>query len=266
MTQEQLFRNMYVKLSENGKIFSPRGLKVLEIENFSIDLPPYYRWINFTSRKLNVEYTKREFLWYLRADNQDISICEYAKLWKQMINDRGIINSNYGQYIFGEDGQFDYVVEELKKDKDSRRASMMILSRSHIQSNDADRPCTYALNFRIRDNKLNMSVHMRSNDAIYGSGNDFPAFSFIHEMMFKTLQETYSELEYGIYHHCVDSFHIYEKHFPILAEIVAGDTYSEVICPPILNKDEVDFLRRLNYNNIPSEFKFTNWINTINNK
>lgn len=267
MTEEQTFRDIYKKLSLEGKITSPRGLKVLEIENFSYEFPPYCRFISFDARKLSIDYIKREFQWYLKGDNQDLSICEHAKLWTKMVTDRGTINSNYGFYIFGGYNQFEYAKNTLIEDKDSRRAAIMILNPSHTTSSDADRPCTYSINFRIRENKLNMTVRMRSQDAIYGMGNDIPSFSFIHEMMWLTLKEKYPELEYGNYFHSSDSFHIYEKHFQMLSEICTDSGYSIVDCPKISGKEEVDFLKRMHFTKekVPENYLFTRWLITIKN-
>ena len=71
---ESLFRNIYRRLVEKGEIVFPRGLKVLEAENFSYELPAYSRFCNFESRKLNIPYIKKEFLWYLNGKKDDLSI------------------------------------------------------------------------------------------------------------------------------------------------------------------------------------------------
>lgn len=247
-----------------GKEISPRGLLCKELENYSFSLSPYVRFFNFESRKLNISYIKQEFLWYLRGNRYDLSICKYAKLWKDIIAlDRGI-NSNYGQYIFGDENQFDNIVHILEKDKDSRRAVITILNSKYLlNENEKDVPCTCYLSFRIRNNTLNMTVRMRSQDAIYGAGSDIPIFSFIHEMLYETLKETYPDLIYGDYYHSADSFHVYAKHFEMLDKICGNDIYKLVLCPKISNRTEVKFLRNLHKNigqEIPSEFKFTKWL------
>lgn len=260
MTQQSLrarsiaeFRDIFQDLLENGKICSPRGQKVLEIEDYSYKLSPRVRFCNFKVRKLNLEYIKEEFLWYLRGDRFDQSITEYAKMWKGLIDVDGGINSNYGQYIFksfyscgDETSCFSYVVDELSKDKDSRRASIPILHRGHLVVGTKDLPCTYSLNFRIRDDQLNMSVHMRSQDAIFGMGNDAPCFSLIQEMVWAALLDKYPKLKLGTYHHIADSFHVYERHFEMLEQLAQAKSsdYVEVQCPKISGPREVEFLRR----------------------
>jgi thymidylate synthase len=254
------FRKIYNDIKILGREVRPRKLLILEIENYTYELQPFVRFQNFQSRKLNIQYIKDEFLWYVKGDKYDSSIANKAKMWQSIINSDGSINSNYGQYIFAGSKQFDNVVKILASDKDSRRASLVILGDDHLLSETKDMPCTYALNFRIRDNKLNMSVHMRSQDAIYGMGNDVPAFSFIHEMMLNALRRYYQTLEYGMYHHIADSFHVYEKHFLMLDKLCHNDKYVNIECPMMSGPDEVDFIRALDFSRIPKEFKFTRWL------
>ncbi len=253
------FKQIYTDVL-SGKIAYPRNQKILELENYQYSLEPYHRFANFPpSRKLNIDYVKKEFLWYLKGNKYDTSITEHASLWKSIMNEDGSFNSNYGQYFFGEQNQFDVVINILKNDKDSRRASILLLTKDHVSSETNDVPCTYALNFRIRDDKLNMSVHMRSQDAIYGMGNDAPAFSFLHEMMFNALKEFYPNIQYGIYTHTTDSLHVYEKHFKMLNDIYESD-YEKIECPQISGFNEVKFLRNLDFNEIPAEYLFTKWL------
>jgi len=260
---ENAFREIYKDVRILGTEVSPRGSKCIEICNYNYILPPYVRFANFKSRKLSLSYIKKEFLWYLRGDKYDTSICKDASLWKTLINRDGSINSNYGQYVFGTMNQFNNVVEMLCDDKDSRRASIMILGAHHLLSKTKDYPCTYCINFRIRNNRLDMTVRMRSQDAIYGMGNDAPTFSFIHEMMYVTLRDKfYSDLEYGNYHHSADSFHVYEKHYDMLENIAKEDEYMEVDCPKISSYIEAEMLRTCDYNDIPENFKFIKWLTT----
>jgi len=267
------FYQVFHDIKTKGKQYSPRGQKVLEIENYNYVLPPYVRFASFTPRKLKLDYIKTEFLWYLSGYRYDKSIAEQASLWKTLINEDGSINSNYGQYMFfphtGKN-QFSSVIDQLTKDKDSRRASMVILNRDHVLSDTNDLPCTYAMNFRIRDNKLNMSVRMRSQDMVYGMGNDAPTFSFTHEMVYTYLSAHYDDLELGEYYHSVDSAHVYERHFDMMEQILAEKTVEEVNCPRISCANEVIVLKWMH--NFPSnfdwdaweqtrkEFKFTEWL------
>lgn len=269
--QSCAFRTIFNTLQKQGKYCSPRGQRILELEDYTYVLKPYVRFFNFKTRKMNLDYIKKEFLWYLKGDKYDTSICEHAKMWKSLINEDGSINSNYGQYIFGEQNQFDSVINTLLNDKDSRRASIVILSEKHLSSETNDYPCTYSLNFRIREGKLRMSVRMRSQDAVFGMTNDAPAFSLIQEMIYVTLRDSkYDDLKLGRYYHTVDSFHVYKRHFNILAAMSNKDQYNNnteeykiVWCPKISSKEEVVFLRQLHNDydqEVSEDFKFTRWI------
>src|SRR6266404_208704 len=88
------FWHIYDEMMSQGKIVSPRGLKVLEATNFQYDLSPYVRFANFTARKLSLGYIKKEMLWYLKGDPWDKSITDEAALWKSMVNEAGTIPSN----------------------------------------------------------------------------------------------------------------------------------------------------------------------------
>ena len=66
-------------------------------------------------------------------------------------------------------------------------------------SNDKDKICTYSISFRIRKNKLNMTVNMRSNDFILGTQIDFFQFSVIQEMLLKYLSLFWNRKSIPIY-------------------------------------------------------------------
>jgi thymidylate synthase len=238
------------------------GHEVLEIEDYTYRLPAYVRFTSFVARKFNLNYVKKEFLWYLRGDRYDLSIREHAKMWANLVDDDGGINSNYGQYVFADKAGIKFVVDELTADKDSRRATIMILANQHLKVGARDVPCTYSLNFRIRKNKLKMSVRMRSQDAIFGMTNDAPCFSFIQECVFNLVKEQYPELELGTYTHTADSFHVYDRHYDMLNAILNStpDEFEYVECPRIKNGDEVRFLMAGQFDNVPEDFLFTKWL------
>jgi thymidylate synthase len=262
---KEIFRDIFARFDAKANMVRPRGQLVREVENFSYELPPYVRFQNFASRKMNLSYFKREMLWYLKGERFDTSICDHAKIWRDVVNKDGSINSNYGQYVFSRKhndiSQFDNVINVLCADKDSRRASIVILNNEHLLSDTNDVPCTYALNFRIRHNELNMSVHMRSQDAIFGMGSDAPAFSIIHEMVLEALRIKYLSLKMGYYFHSVDSFHVYERHWGMLEKIIAGDDFEKIECPKISGPQEVEYMmKRIHDKNHRSNYEFSNWL------
>src|SRR5271165_1084511 len=240
-TQRQIWRNIFLDLKSNGKLVSPRSKEVLEIENYSYQLPPYVRFCSLEPRNLKLDYIKQETRWFLRGDPYDLSICNYSNIWQNIIVD-GKLNSNYG-YAWFTKGGLDFVVSQLIEDKDSRRASAVIVEREHLSLRQKDVPCTAYLNFRIRQDCLNMSVRMRSQDSIFGMGNDAPAFSFLQEMIYNLLLPVYPDLRLGYYHHTADSFHIYSRHYEMLEKLITEDVvFIPIDFPKISGPEEVKYL------------------------
>ena len=255
--KDQWFK-IYQDLKFLGKSYSPRGMKTLEIENYQFTGNPRFRICNFKERKLSTKYLVQELQWYLSANRNNESIVEASKFWGTIKNDfKPYWNSNYGYYIFSE-CQFDYCFDQLSKDKDTRQAVIIINRPEVSMSNSKDKICTYAISFRIRDNKLNMSVSMRSNDFILGTQIDYFQFSVIQEMLYVFLKEfTYKDLELGTYTHKSDSFHIYERHFEQMESIIDNDgiTFEEVLTPPIVFEEA----KLLKLNQFNPKYRFSHW-------
>lgn len=242
------FHKILSDVKNDGKIVVSRGLETKELMGYTYNLPARVRFMCFDDRKLKMDYVKQEFLWYLLGEPRDLSICKAASMWAGLVNEDQTINSNYGYYIFNPKGgfegksNFERVKNTLTQDPYSRRATMVILNTDHLNSTTKDYPCTVYINFLIRDNALHMFVRMRSQDAIYGMGNDAPFFSFIHELMYWTLrnneQKIFADLQLGNYQHSADSFHVYHRHYDMLDKIVENPVASideHDLCPPMTN-------------------------------
>jgi len=259
------FNGMYHRIKKHGKIISPRGQKTLEIENAVTVFQPYERFANFPSRKLSLNYVREELLWYLKGDREDLSICDSAKLWREMITD-GKINSNYGHAIFRQK-QLDYAVDCLTKDPDSRRALIVILDREHLYPENKDVPCTVSLSFRIRDDKLCATAHMRSADAIYGTGNDIPFFSFVQECVLTYLNSRFTvPFGMGTLTLFAESLHVYEKHWQMLEKLLV-ESPAPVDCPKLSGVREIEYLRHGGtLQGADPHYKFTGWLYTRETK
>lgn len=121
---------------------------------------------------------------------------------------------HYGDYgdrvAYG--SQVEYVVNTLKTDPNSRRAILVLWNGSmDTDPGHQDYPCTTSIAFRIRDDSLNMTVNMRSNDIWRGASSDFIQFSLLH----RTLAELIG-VKLGIYTHNVQSMHLYVTDQPIV--------------------------------------------------
>lgn len=262
------FLRMYEDL-QHAQIVRPRGLPIRECEDYSlvlntIDSP----CTSFRARKFSLNYAKAEFVWYLGGDKFDHSIDAKSTMWPKLAQPDGSYFSNYGQYIFAPlDGrsQFDWVVQELTRDQDSRRASIVVMKREHLFADNRDVVCTYGINFRIRYDYLNMSVSMRSNDAIFGTTNDVFSFYMLHRMVFGALKHgPYPHLVPGRYTHRVDSLHVYERHWAMVDEIVTGGIkeYVWIDVPYVTSLDEVKFMSSLPKHDARpcKDFELANWL------
>jgi thymidylate synthase len=237
------FDKIYADLRFLGRRVSPRGSEVLELCDYQYILDPFVRFANYPSRKLSLDYVREELKWYFKGDKRDLSICQHAKIWEKCVDADGVIESNYGAYLIA-GGGIGYTVECLVVDRDSRRAVVPILGMQHLDSEAPDVPCTLTWGLRIRNNKLYCSVHMRSQDAIFGLGNDVPFFSICQELALRYLNATYDSLVMGPLTVTVDSLHVYSRHYSMLEQLLL-ETVEEVQLPLINHADAVAILHQL---------------------
>lgn len=254
------FLSIYSDIQNYGQESSPRGQRIIEIENYMTDINPMDPCTSFEDRKFNLQYAKDEFLWYLGSDRFDLTIMAKAGTWKTLVDVDGGFNSNYGVYIFGQ-RQFQWCFDELIRDMYSRRAVIILAHRGQVRLDNPDHICTYAISFRIRNNTLGMSVRMRSWDAIFGMTNDVFAFALVHQMMYAKLREVYPLLEIGDYNHVADSIHVYERHFDMLQKIInrGRDGWSRIQIPSIVSGDEVDAIINAR-GKLVEESAFSSWL------
>jgi thymidylate synthase len=81
----------------------------------------------------------------------------------------------------------------------------------------SDFMCTYANTFYIRDNKLVSHYLMRSNDAVFGYNNDYAWAKFVQNQLAEDLGIEVGELIWT-----ASNFHVYERHFNFIEELVDG--------------------------------------------
>jgi len=114
--------------------------------------------------------------------------------------------------------QIDWVVQDLKRNPDSRRAIINIRDNS-IDPFIANPACLQNIQFLIREGKLHMKVLMRSNDA--------PEATFMNAFAFIMFQKKIADelgVPVGSYTHRANSFHVYEKDYALLNSYIEGIT------------------------------------------
>jgi len=226
MIQAQRYIDMLSQIMDRGTEIYPRGTQCREIEDLQLRVDPNFPFMTFAARKYDVSYFKKEMRWKLGASKYDESIKEVAKMWDKVQNPDGTFNSNYGQYWFGEQHGIWDVVMELIRDEDSRKAVIPMLNVSHMSPQTVDTVCTECVGFRIRDGKLNMSVHMRSSDVIFGLGTDVPTFSFLYRLVLGLVESQYNRLLTGEIIITAMSSHIYDRHYFMVDQILMdGDEF-----------------------------------------
>ena len=203
---DKAFDFYYNIIESNGVNFD--GTKALFNVGFYIN-DPVDNQIHTSYRNWNLDYAKAEWEWYLSADDSVDKLGElYGKvpaIWERMADSYGYVNSNYGWQWQRED-QLDYVVAKLRNCKDTRHAAISIYDCKEHKEYAKDTPCTYAVQFTILNNRLNMAVLMRSNDLWYGFCNDQYQFSRLQIMIAERLN-----IEIGEYYHYAHNLHLYNN-------------------------------------------------------
>lgn len=196
---------------------------------------------NYIVRKPKQPYQQNELEWFITQSRniEDLkSIAGFIpKIWEEIAEKDGTVNSNYGWCCLSKENgsQFWNAMKHLELDKHSRRA-IMIYNRPSMHNDwianrgnynlrwqyktkdsykglRGDFMCCQNNHFLIRDNKLEMTVHMRSLDAVFGYNADYIWFDWIFNKAVQYLKKTYPELERGNMVIYADSVHVYERHF-----------------------------------------------------
>ena len=201
---DEAFRYFYKTISKHGVEFA--DTRTLFNVGFTLH-KPQMNIISDTKREWNLEYARAEWDWYLSGDPSVKKLGKiYGKIppiWLRMQNSEGKVNSNYG-HQWQRNDQIGYVVDLLKREMNTRQATISIYDGKEHDKYANDTPCTYAVQFTIVDNRLNMCVTMRSNDLWYGFCNDQYQFSKLLELVCAR-----TNLGMGSYYHFAHNLHIY---------------------------------------------------------
>jgi thymidylate synthase len=207
-------------------ITKPRGMEVKEIINCIIEVQkPNMNMFKSEHRSSVEKYVAAELLWYFSGTNKTDFIENYASMWAQLKDKNNEVNSAYGHLLFEEENkhglnQYEWVIETLKKDKDSRQAFMHFNKPDHQFFENKDQVCTLTALFHIREDKLHMTLNMRSNDVILGFMTDFTFFNMLHQQVYLHLKKYYKKLQMGMYTHTSHSMHLYSRHYELVEKML----------------------------------------------
>jgi len=200
----EAFDYLLDKIRLDGVDFN--GTKALFNVGFYME-DPSQKIITNKERKFSEKYAESEWLWYLSGDRSVERLGaihgKIPPIWLRMADENGNVNSNYG-WQWKRNNQLYKVIAMLENNPNTRQATISIYDGKEIENYSKDTPCTYAVQFTILDNKLCMSVLMRSNDLWYGFCNDQYQFASLQQMVADSLS-----IETGWYYHYAHNMHLY---------------------------------------------------------
>lgn len=133
----------------------------------------------------------------------------------------------WGSYGRRTRDQLAAIVRKLQCDPDTRQAVVTVWDPAlDAQGGKRDHPCTIALQFLIRDDKLSLCTTMRSNDVWWGWAHDAGQFTSLQLTVANVLG-----IEPGPYVHNAKSFHLYIRDLPSLGRLSRPDLLSRPEIP-----------------------------------
>ena len=204
-----------------------------------------------TLRKINYKAAIDELLWIWQKKSNRVAELN-SHIWDSWTDEEGTIGKAYGyqlgikhHYPEGEFDQVDRVLYDLKHNPASRR----ILTNIYVHQDLSEMnlyPCAYSMTFNVTGNKLNAILNQRSQDMLAANNwNVLQYASLVH--MFAMV----SGLEPGEFVHVIADAHIYDRHVPLIEEIIEQKSYDA----PKLTIDPVEDF----YQFTPEHFHLENY-------
>ena len=179
------------------------------------------------------------WIWQKKSNNvHDLS----SHIWDAWADETGSIGKAYGyqmgvkhHYKDGDYDQVDRVLKDLKEDPASRRILTNIYNH-HDLSEMGLAPCAYSMTFNVLGNTLNAILNQRSQDMLAASNWNVVQYAMLL-MMFAQV----SGFEAGELVHVIADCHIYDRHIPIIEELISRDYDVDDAPVMTLDKDVTDF-------------------------
>lgn len=198
-----------------------------------------------TLRKTAIKSCTDEMLWIWQLKSNNVNDL-HSHVWDEWADETGSIGKAYG-YQMGvkhkyEEGMFDQVdrvIYDLKNNPFSRRIMTNIyvhqdLSEMHLY------PCAYSMTFNVTQKKgddkltLNAILNQRSQDILAANNWNVCQYAVLMHMLAQVCDMRVGELV-----HVIADAHIYDRHIPIIKELIQRPTYD---APTFwLNPDVKDF-------------------------
>ena len=192
-----------------------------------------------TIRRTYVKSAMDELLWIWQKKSNDVHLLK-SHVWDSWADENGTIGKAYGyqlgvkhKYREGMFDQVDRVLFDLKNNPQSRRIMTNIYNH-HDLSEMGLYPCAYSMTFNVSGNTLNAILNQRSQDMLTANNWNVVQYAILVYMMAQV-----SGLVPGELVHVIADAHIYDRHIPIVKEILAQEQFP---APKfILNPEIKDF-------------------------
>lgn len=195
-----------------------------------------------TLRPINLKGAVDEILWIWQKKSNNIHELN-SHIWDSWADKNGSIGKAYGyqlgikhKYKEGMFDQVDRVLYDLKHNPSSRRIMTNLYNHADL-SEMVLYPCAYSMTFNVSDGRLNAVLNQRSQDVLAANAWNVCQYAAL-VLMFAQV----SGLEVGEFVHVIADAHIYDRHVPIIEEIISrkpNNAPSLKINPDI--KDFYDF-------------------------
>lgn len=232
---DKIFINMCKQVLESGydtkgeKVRPkwPDGTSAYTIKKFGVvntyDLSEEFPAI--TLRRTYIKSAIDEILWIWQKKSNNIHDLK-SHIWDQWADEDGSIGKAYGyqlgvkhKYKEGEMDQVDRVLYDLKNNPYSRRIMTNIYVHQDLHEM-ALYPCAYSVTFNVTGDRLNAVLNQRSQD-ILAAGN----WNVVQYATLVMMIAQVSGLKPGILMHVIADAHIYDRHVPIVKELIERPTY-----------------------------------------
>jgi thymidylate synthase len=178
-----------------------------------------------TLRKINFKAAVDELLWIWQKKSNNINDLN-SKIWNSWADENGSIGKAYGyqlgvkhKYKEGMFDQVDRVLYDLEHNPYSRRIMTNIYVHQDLNEMNLY-PCAYSMTFNVTGNKLNAILNQRSQDMLVANAWNVTQYAVLVHMFAKV-----SGLEVGELVHVIADAHIYDRHIPIVEELIKKPTY-----------------------------------------
>ena len=192
-----------------------------------------------TLRRTYLKSAVDELLWIWQKKSNNVHDLS-SHIWDAWADENGTIGKAYGyqlgvkhQYKEGEMDQVDRVIYDLKNNPYSRRIMTNIYVHQDLHEMNLY-PCAYSMTFNVTGNKLNAILNQRSNDILTANNWNVVQYAVLVHMIAQV-----SGLEAGELVHVIADAHIYDRHIPLVKELIKRQTYDAPVFR--MNPDVKDF-------------------------